>query len=113
MPFVFAWRHRQHIVRMVQRPYDMIIGNASAAALVDRKYLRKIDRYPVGQLELLALELKAEKEFFERRIGLAVGAIEKLGLGPGFLAVAFPSRIFPSSNLNGLPVSRTVPWPFI
>jgi len=38
-------------------------------------------------LEVVLLEVVAEKEAFEKRIALLVGSIDKIGLAPGLLAL--------------------------
>ena len=57
-----------------------------STALVDIVYLPRLMRKPLDTLELALLEVKAERDFFERRISLVVGAIEKIGLAPGLFA---------------------------
>lgn len=43
----------------------------------------------VESIELATHEWRAEKESFERRVGLVVGTIDKVGLAPGLLATFF------------------------
>ena len=85
-PFVFAWANRRVLVAAAKNPIGLLFDNANATARVDSLLLPHLLRHSTEHLELLLLELKAEKEFFERRLSLIVGAIEKVGLGPGLLA---------------------------
>lgn len=85
-PFVFAWVNRSVLVAAAKNPIGLLFDNANASARVDALLLPHLLRRSTEHLELLLLELKAEKEFFERRLSLVVGAIEKVGLGPGLLA---------------------------
>ena len=85
-PFIFAWANRRVLVAAAKNPISLLFDNASATARVDSLLLPHLLRRSSEHLELLLLELKAEKEFFERRLSLVVGAIEKVGLGPGLFA---------------------------
>lgn len=85
-PFLLAWTNRLALSAAVKNPLSLLLQNASATATVDARVMPRLVRNAVEDLELLLLEIKAEKEFFERRLSLVVGAIEKIGLGPGLLA---------------------------
>ncbi len=85
-PFLLAWVHRKALSKAANNPFELLLGNASTTASVDSLLIPKLLRSPIEDIELLALELKAEKEFFERRLSLVVGSIEKIGLAPGLLA---------------------------
>lgn len=85
-PFVFAWINRRVLVAAAKNPIGLLFDNASATARIDSLILPHLLRRSTEHLELLLLALKAEREFFERRLSLVVGAIEKVGLGPGLLA---------------------------
>jgi hypothetical protein len=83
--------------------------NAKQTAQVDFHHLPELERCSRYGLENVLLEVKAEREFFERRIGLYVGAIEKVGIIPGLLAL--PS-IFKDANWNWV-TTVAVAMPFI
>lgn len=85
-PFLIAWVNRRAFIAAIKDPIGLLLENASATATVDARLLPRLIRSPIEHLELLLLELKAEKEFFEKRLSLLVGSIEKIGLGPGLLA---------------------------
>ena len=85
-PFLMAWLNRQFLVSAMREPIALLLKNANITTTVDSMVLIHLLRAPIDHLELLFLELRAEKEFFERRLSLVVGSIEKMGLGPGLLA---------------------------
>ena len=86
-PFVMAWMNRNRIRRAVKYPIAMPLNNVNITTTVDARLVSHLIRHAEEDLQLLALEMKAEKDFFERRISLVIGAIDKIGLGPGFLAL--------------------------
>lgn len=94
-PLISAWVHRKSIREMLNHPFGILLRNSASTASVDLKYLPKLERKPLRLLEVLALEIKAERDFFERRISLVVGAIEKVGLAPGLLATFLSLRKLP------------------
>lgn len=85
-PFLLAWVHRKALSKAARNPFDLLLENACSTAAVDVLLIPKLLRSPLEDIELLLLQLKAEKEFFERRLSLVVGSIEKVGLVPGLLA---------------------------
>jgi hypothetical protein len=78
-----AFSYRKSLIRALQHPFALLLRNAAETMLVDLRYASKLEKKPLRLLEITALEIKAEKEFFERRISTIVGTIEKLGLIPG------------------------------
>jgi len=85
-PFILAWVQRQAISRAAREPFSILLENMNQRAAVDTRLLSRLACSPIEHLELLLLELKAEREYFERRIALIVGSIDKIGLFPGFVA---------------------------
>ncbi|MDN5537829.1 hypothetical protein [Comamonas sp.] len=100
-PLISAWLNRELIRKNLKHPFGIVLRNSALTTAVDLKYLPYLEKKPLNILEVVALEVKAEREFFERRISLVVGAIEKLGLAPGLLAVFL--------SLHKLP-NDTSPW---
>jgi RNAse (barnase) inhibitor barstar len=84
-PLLDAWVYRE----LIKSPFGVLLNNAKVAARCDLSLMRKLMPKPLEQVELLLLEVKAEKDSFERRISLFVGSIEKVGIVPGLLALAF------------------------
>ncbi len=87
-PLLFAWLNRRNLVEVINNPLSPIIQNANVTTIVDARLMARLLKHKVEDLELLLLEIRGEKEFFGRRLSLVVGAIDKIGLGPGLLAVA-------------------------
>lgn len=85
-PFIIAWVNRRAVLAAAKEPMNLLLQNANVTATVDGRVLPRLLRKPLDHLELFLLEIKAEKEFFERRISLTIGSIEKIGMGPGLLA---------------------------
>lgn len=85
-PLISALIHRKSVLATLRHPFGVLLQNAAATTAVDLKYSPKLERKPLALLEIIALEVKSEREFFERRLALVVGSIEKVGLAPGLLA---------------------------
>jgi hypothetical protein len=85
-PILSVWVHRKSLWSVLKHPFGVLLGNAMSTAAVDMLYLPRLMRKPLDKLEVVMIELKAERDSFERRISLVVGAIEKVGLAPGLLA---------------------------
>lgn len=97
-PFLLVWAHRQSIKGAVKHPFGILLRNASNTAIVDARYIPMLMVKPLEYVELLLLEVKAEKDFFERRLSLIVGSIEKVGLAPGLLAAAYSFQNVPKGQ---------------
>ena len=69
-------------------PLSPLLENAKVCANADVKLLHHLMAKPLAQLKFLLMQINAEKEAFQKRVALTVGAIEKVGLIPGFLAMA-------------------------
>ena len=54
---------------------------------IDADYLPHLTALPRETLKLGALELKSERSSFEKRTYLVTGALEKLGIFPGIIAL--------------------------
>jgi len=87
MPFFVLWLYRQPLRERIGNPSGTILAGASITATIDAKMLPMIMELPIDEIEIVHLEIKAEKERFERWILLLVGAIEKIGVFPGLLAL--------------------------
>lgn len=87
-PFILAWVHRRTLVVAAKNPIGLLFDNANATTRVDARLITRLLRSPIEHLELLHVELKSEREFFERRLSLIVGSVEKIGLAPGLLATS-------------------------
>lgn len=84
---IALWLHRRSAGRLVFNPFAALIDNARTTAEIDRRYLDRFSRETLDSLRFVLMEVRAERTFFERRLGLLVGSIERVGLLPGVLAV--------------------------
>lgn len=98
-PIISAIIHRAPLIATLRHPFGILLQNAAANAAVDLRYSPKLERKPLALLEVVALEVKCEREYFERRLALVVGSIEKVGLAPGLLAAFLALHQLPG-NLN-------------
>jgi hypothetical protein len=88
-PFLLAWVNRKAITETIRRPIGIFLQNAQLSMVIDERFLRFLVCIPVEHLELMHLEIEAEKDFLERRVALVMGAIEKVGIIPGMFATLF------------------------
>ncbi len=100
-PLFSAWIHRKSFLSALRHPFGLILQNAVVTAEIDSRYINKLTKKPLENLELICLEIRAEKESFERRISLLIGSIDKFGLLPGLIA-AFVSLQNISKNQSEL-----------
>lgn len=98
LPILTLTIHRKVLFSFILNPFGALLDNAAETALVDAKYFTKLKNKPLNTIELVSIELKEEQKFFERRIMLIVGAIEKLGLFPGLLAAFLAITQLPGSS---------------
>lgn len=87
-PFIVFIVHRKSVLKILRHPFSILLGNAKTMAAADQRYLNALQRRSSAELKFLRLEVKSEKSAFEKRLSIVVGAIEKIGIFPGFLAVA-------------------------
>jgi hypothetical protein len=75
-------------------PAAVFFDRVTQYAKIDVSHVNAFSQYDVSALQYVLVELKAERAAWERRIGLFVGAAEKVGLVPGLVAsVAALSRL--------------------
>lgn len=86
-PLVTVVIHWKSAKRVFFNPFSVILENAHFTASVDRQYLEVLSSKPLESIEFVLMELKFERDFFERRLALIVGAIERIGMLPGVLAI--------------------------
>jgi hypothetical protein len=96
-PLLSAFIHRKSLLAALKHPFGILLQNAATTAAIDLKYSPKLERKSLALLEITALEVKSEREFFERRLSLVVGSIEKIGLAPGLLATFLSLNQLPGS----------------
>ena len=87
-PFVGAWLYRGKLKAIYRAPFAHLLSlNVENPMLVDSLYLPQLNILEKTTLQLGVIELKSERNSFERRMSLLAGSIEKLGILPGLLAL--------------------------
>lgn len=86
-PIVFALYYRQNIINFWKNPLSIIIGNAKKNHKADAIFVKYLSSRDNNDLELSLIEMKTERDAFEKRIALIVGVIDKVGLLPGIVAI--------------------------
>ncbi len=86
-PLVVAVLHRHALKSAWRHPFGLLLNNVESVAAVDVAAFAQLSAMPLDALELAHLEMRHEREYFERRLTAVVGAVDKIGLAPGLLAV--------------------------
>lgn len=87
-PIISVVINRKAFFRGILNPFYLLMDNAKSCSEVDVKQIRYLESKSIEHLKFLLLEINSEKSAFQKRISLTIGAIEKIGLLPGFLAIA-------------------------
>lgn len=82
----FIWR--QTISKFFSNPNEIFYTRAEDRAKKTSLYIRHLSSKNEDELYLAKLELTYEKKQLEKRTSILVGAIEKVGLIPGILALS-------------------------
>lgn len=86
-PIVSAILNRKNILKSIRDPFGVILNNSKISAKADRKYFNYLKSKPTSDLKLIQKNLISEKNDFQKRVSFVVGAIEKIGIVPGVLAL--------------------------
>lgn len=109
-PLVLIFYHRRSLSEFFKNPLYVIYENAKCKHQIDSQYLSYFMSKENQALELVHLELVAEKDAFEKRISLVVGAIKNVGLLPGVLALLLSLDKFKNIELDWvLTIAYAVP----
>jgi len=81
-PFVGAWHYRDSIKGLFRNPLLPMQENAAATFSAFEHFIPILKSYSKTELDLTIASLKLERDALEKRVGLVVGAIEKVGLIP-------------------------------
>lgn len=88
-PLLCAWLYRASVSRLVTAPFASLLeANVTTVMKVDAQHLPLLKALSSETLKLGALELKSERGSLEKRTHLVTGALEKIGILPGFFAFA-------------------------
>ncbi|MCF6442828.1 hypothetical protein L1077_25730 [Pseudoalteromonas luteoviolacea] len=70
-----------------KNPFNLVYANAQETEKIDKKYIDFLSKKSPEKLEIVLLEVKAQKHIFEQKTALLVGSIERIGFAPGILAL--------------------------
>jgi hypothetical protein len=76
----------------------VVLRNVKLMDKVNLQYIPELTKNDIHDLEDTLLEVKSQRVFIDRRLALVVGAIDKVGILPGF--VALPSFFKDSGTWN-------------
>lgn len=96
--FIDVIRSKSKFKRHLLLPFcSSINSNVKSSYLIDRKYIDDLLKLDLQVLELGNIEIKNERIFLEKRIGLMIGALDKLGILPGLLSTL---AVLPNFGFN-------------
>lgn len=108
-PMVSLWLYRHEVKRLMSAPFTrQMEANVKTVMQVDAHYLPHLVALPNETLRLGMLELKNERSGLEKRTHLVTGALEKIGVFPGILAL-FAGLTAVHKTLTEAAIS-TSPW---
>lgn len=88
-PFLCLWLYRASVKKLMTAPFASLLElNVKTVMQVDAQYLYHLAALSYDTLKLGALELKSERASFEKRTLMVTGALDKIGIFPGLLALA-------------------------
>ncbi|MEE4802245.1 hypothetical protein V2K66_06520 [Pseudomonas alliivorans] len=88
-PVLCIGRYRDSVRNVVAAPFASLAGiNVRTRLLIDEQFLPLLTALSSHTLALGVLELKNERSGFERRLRLATGVLQNIGIVPGLLALS-------------------------
>ena len=111
-PFVGVLLYRHSLKKVISAPFASLLEwNVKTVMQIDAQYLPELSALSRETLKLGALELKSERNGFEKRTYMLVGALEKVGIFPGFLALFIGISTL-IKTLDGAGISARMDWVF-
>lgn len=111
-PFVGMLLYRHSLKKVISAPFASLLEwNVKTVMQIDAQYLPELAALSRETLKLGALELKSERNGFEKRTYMVVGALEKVGIFPGFLALFIGISTL-IKTLDGAGISARMDWVF-
>lgn len=80
---------RKDLKMFFKNPVKMILGNIRNESVVDMDLFKSIVDKSTSSLVYIKEHIENERIHFERRLGILVGALEKIGLIPGLATLYF------------------------
>lgn len=88
-PVLCIGRYRDSVRNVLTAPFASLAGiNVRTRLLIDEQFLPLLTALSSDTLALGVLELKNERSGFERRLRLATGVLQNIGIVPGLLALS-------------------------
>ncbi|AZF38402.1 hypothetical protein C4J88_3637 [Pseudomonas sp. R4-39-08] len=88
-PLLGVLLYRHSLIKIFTAPFaNLLEWNVKTLMQVEARYLPELAALSRETLKLGALELKSERDSLERRTHMVTGALEKVGILPGLLALA-------------------------
>ncbi|WP_350567341.1 hypothetical protein [Pseudomonas sp. H26/SER47-MNA-CIBAN-0231] len=111
-PFVGVLLYRHSLKKVISAPFASLLEwSVKTVMQIDAQYLPELSALSRETLKLGALELKSERNGFEKRTYMLVGALEKVGIFPGFLALFIGISTL-IKTLDGAGISARMDWVF-
>ncbi|AXI61935.1 hypothetical protein DLD99_16125 [Pseudomonas kribbensis] len=111
-PFIGIVLYRHSLIKVITAPFASLLEwNVKMVMHVDAQYLPQLISLPHETLKLGALELKSERCGFEKRTYMVTGALEKIGIIPGSLALFIGISTL-TKTLDSVGVSASMDWIF-
>jgi hypothetical protein len=111
-PFLGMVLHRHSLKKAFTAPFASLLEwNVKTVMQVDTQYLPKLAALSRDTLKLGALELKSERSGLEKRTYMVTGALEKVGIFPGSLAL-FVGLSTLVKTLDGAGLPARMDWVF-
>lgn len=112
-PFMGMILYRHSLRKMFAAPFAYLLEqNVKTVMQVDAQYLPELASLSRETLKLGVLELKSERNRFEKRTYMVTGALEKLGLFPGLLALFIGIGTL-IKTLDSAGISARMDWVFV
>ncbi|WP_079228796.1 hypothetical protein [Pseudomonas putida] len=111
-PFLTLWVLKHSLSKVMRSPFASLLEwNVKMTMTVDAQYLHTLASLSSGTLKLGMLELKSERNSFEKRTWLVTGALEKIGIFPGLLALITGLTTL-EKNLSSAGIPDAMQWVF-
>ncbi|MGJ7551029.1 hypothetical protein [Pseudomonas alloputida] len=111
-PFLTLWVLKQSLIKAVRSPFASLLEwNVKATMNVDAQYLHSLTSLSSDTLKLGILELTSERNSFEKRTWMVTGALEKIGIFPGLLALITGLTTL-EKNLSSAGIPDAMQWVF-
>jgi len=92
---------RKDLQRIIKNPLVFRIGNIEKNSIASLKFSEKLENIRPKAIEVVLKQVTQERSSFERTIGLLVGAVEKVGIIPGILALVYSiQRLLGTTNMD-------------